>query len=109
MSSAAFVQAFTFTIPPDHPSLPGHFPGRPLVPGVVVLQSVVSGAEHALGQTLRIRGVPQVKFAASLVPDELADVQVELAAQKLRFAVRHADTLIAQGAFTLAMTDDVTT
>ncbi len=28
------------TIPADHPSLPGHFPGRPIVPAVVILDEV---------------------------------------------------------------------
>ena len=30
------------TIPSDHPSLPGHFPDRPIVPGVVILDEVVA-------------------------------------------------------------------
>ena len=34
-----------FSIPHDHPSLPGHFPGRPIVPGVVMLERVLEAIE----------------------------------------------------------------
>jgi 3-hydroxymyristoyl/3-hydroxydecanoyl-(acyl carrier protein) dehydratase len=32
----------SFTIGADHPSLPGHFPGQPLVPGVVLLEAALA-------------------------------------------------------------------
>ena len=32
----------TRAIRADHPSLPGHFPGTPLVPGVVILDEIVA-------------------------------------------------------------------
>jgi 3-hydroxyacyl-[acyl-carrier-protein] dehydratase len=30
------------TISADHPSLPGHFPGTPIVPGVVILDEILA-------------------------------------------------------------------
>ena len=48
-----------FTIDPDHPCLPGHFPGRPVVPGVVVLDRVVEALEATHGPLGPLR-VPQV-------------------------------------------------
>ena len=53
----------------DHPSLPGHFPGAPLVPGVVILDEVVA----ALGewrQNSQLSGIRSVKFLAPLKPEQ---------------------------------------
>ena len=36
-----------FVVEPCHPCLPGHFPGSPLVPGVVVLDQVLAAIEDA--------------------------------------------------------------
>jgi 3-hydroxymyristoyl/3-hydroxydecanoyl-(acyl carrier protein) dehydratase len=63
----------SFSIPADHPCLDGHFPGRPLVPGVVLLDEALS----RLGAYLH-RGVPvrlqSVKFLAPVRPGEPVEV-----------------------------------
>lgn len=63
-----------FTVPADHPSLPGHFPGRPLAPGVVLLDEVAALllARHP---GWRLRGVPRVKFSHPVLPGDVVDVE----------------------------------
>ncbi|BDU15070.1 hypothetical protein [Lysobacter auxotrophicus] len=85
-----------FTISADHPSLPGHFPGRPLVPGVVVLERVVEAIEAAHGP-LRALRLPQVKFLQPLLPGESARIELDGAAPRWRFRVLREATLIASG------------
>jgi 3-hydroxymyristoyl/3-hydroxydecanoyl-(acyl carrier protein) dehydratase len=85
-----------FTIPADHPSLPGHFPGRPLVPGVVVLERVVEAIEATHGP-LRAMRLPQVKFLQPLLPGETASIELDGAAPRWRFRVLREATLIASG------------
>jgi 3-hydroxyacyl-[acyl-carrier-protein] dehydratase len=56
-------------IPADHPSLAGHFPGAPIVPGVVVLDEVVAAlTEQRKGSQLI--GIPFVKFLAPIEPGQ---------------------------------------
>ena len=57
-----------FTVDAHHPSLAGHFPGRPVVPGVVLL-------DHALcailaTQGARAAGLPSVKFTRPVLPGQ---------------------------------------
>lgn len=85
-----------FTISSDHPSLPGHFPGKPIVPGVVLLERVIEAIEAAHGPLPPLR-LPQVKFMQPLLPGERADVQLDGAAPRWRFRVTRADVLLASG------------
>ena len=85
-----------FAIDADHPSLPGHFPGRPLVPGVVVLDRVVAAIEAKHGPLGPLR-LPQVKFLQPLLPGERARVELDGQAPKWRFRVLRDDTLLATG------------
>ena len=41
---------FLWTVPADHPAFPGHFPGRPIVSGVVLLDQAIRFAEILLGR-----------------------------------------------------------
>lgn len=56
-------------IDPDHPSLPGHFPGAPIVPGVVILDEVAAALTQWRAGA-RIVGMPVVKFTAFLRPQQ---------------------------------------
>lgn len=85
-----------FAIPPDHPSLPGHFPGRPVVPGVVVLDHVIAAIEATHGPLGALR-LPQVKFVQPLLPGERADIALEGDAGRWRFRVTRDGAPIASG------------
>jgi 3-hydroxyacyl-[acyl-carrier-protein] dehydratase len=91
-----------FAIPADHPCLPGHFPGQPIVPGVVVLDRVLTAieAQHGVLGALRM---PQVKFLQPLLPEQAARIELQPLSDALdapprwRFRVLRDDTLIASG------------
>ena len=57
------------TIPADHPTLPGHFPGAPIVPAVMILDEVAAALREWRGDA-RIVGIPMVKFTAVIKPDQ---------------------------------------
>lgn len=90
------LRAMQFSIPHDHPSLPGHFPGRPIVPGVVLLEQVIAAIEHRHGALGPLR-LPQVKFLQPLLPGELATIALEGDAPRWRFRVLRGDVVLASG------------
>jgi 3-hydroxymyristoyl/3-hydroxydecanoyl-(acyl carrier protein) dehydratase len=56
-----------FCVPPTHPSLPGHFPGHPVVPGVVLLDEIL--ARLPPGATLLT-----AKFTAPVLPGATIEI-----------------------------------
>ena len=86
-----------FRVPHDHPSLAGHFPGNPVVPGVVVLDHVVAAIEARHGPLPPLR-LPRVKFLAPLRPGEEAVVALEGDDRgRWQFHVRRGDVVLATG------------
>lgn len=82
----------------NHPSLAGHFPGHPVVPGVVLLQEVLSVVSHNVSAELVVTGLPMVKFASPLKPDELVTIEVDQEKNGLiTFSCRVDQRLIASG------------
>ncbi|QDH68808.1 hypothetical protein [Marilutibacter alkalisoli] len=86
-----------FTIAHDHPCLPGHFPGRPLVPGVVILERVVEAAEAAGAAPGTCWQWPQVKFLQPLLPGQTARIELDRDGRRWRFRVLHDGTPLASG------------
>lgn len=85
-----------FRIPHDHPALAGHFPGNPVVPGVVVLDCVVAAIEARSGPLPPLR-LPQVKFLSPLRPGEEAEVLLDGGDGRWRFRVVRAGGDVATG------------
>lgn len=56
------------TINKEHAILQGHFPGQPVVPGVVMMQIVRELVEKAVGKKMRIQEADQLKFLAVIDP-----------------------------------------
>ena len=94
-----------FSIPADHPCLPGHFPGHPLVPGVVVLEQVILALAGQLECPPACLRLPQVKFLAPLYPGQLATLALDGQAPRWKFSVSHAGRVLVRGELVLDDTE----
>ena len=79
----------------DHPSLPGHFPGRPLVAGVLLLEQVADALRAWRGE--RLAGVREAKFIAPLQPGQAAQLRLTPSGAQVRFEIRREGELLARG------------
>ena len=84
------------SIAKDHPCLAGHFPGNPVVPGVVILDKVRE-AIQIKKSGFRISSFPSVKFLQPLLPSQEFKIEFDESKGKYRFSCRSNDKLIAQG------------
>jgi 3-hydroxymyristoyl/3-hydroxydecanoyl-(acyl carrier protein) dehydratase len=86
----------SFAIPASHPCLPGHFPGRPVVPGVVLLDQVMEAARAAgLGRAARL---PAAKFLRPVLPEERVTLTMRRTASgRVAFTGRVGEDLAFQG------------
>lgn len=73
-----------FSIPAGHPALPGHFPGDPTVPGIILLERIFA----LLG--VPVRTISSVKFLSIVRPDEpLQLLSSALGGGQIRFSLHH--------------------
>ena len=84
-------------IPTDHPSLAGHFPNAPIVPGVVVLDEVAV-ALMEWRQGCRLIGIPFVKFLAPIKPGQLFTIAFDAPANaQIDFCCRVQGRMVVEG------------
>lgn len=84
----------TITAPLDHPCYAGHFPGNPVVPGVVLLELVVA----ALGRGSP-RAIVSTKFHRVVKPGERVDLEWTSADSRSSFRCLRDMELVAEGVF----------
>lgn len=99
----------TLRISPDHPAFAGHFPGAPIVPGVVLLDAAV----HAVLQTLRPAAsgegdppstacqISAAKFLSPVGPGETLTISLTSAAGSTRFDISSGSRKVATGTLVL--------
>ena len=87
-----------WTVPLDHPAFAGHFPGTPILPGVVLLDTALQAIADASGIELNCCEISSVKFLSPANPgDELVIQHAISASGAIRFDIAAGTRKIASG------------
>lgn len=104
----------TIDIPNHHACFAGHFPGQPILPGVLLLERVMAFAQVQLPGALKNFSLLNVKFLAPVLPGAQLTMQITASQPgDYKFAVLllgtqgAADTLACSGQ--LRLLPDTTT
>lgn len=95
---------FNWTVPADHPAFAGHFPGRPIVPGVVLLDRAILFAEALVGEAGQgglAWQVGNAKFFSPVGPGEALVFALQAKTSgAIAFTVRGTGRDVASGSLT---------
>lgn len=83
----------------DHPVFRGHFPERPIVPGVLLLDWAQAAIEAQLGQ--QFQALTEAKFHSPATPADVLELDFEIGISAVRFEIRSTARKIASGRFPL--------
>lgn len=92
----------TITIPGGHPAVPGHFPGDPVIPGVLLLAEIFAllAAAHPGRKVERLL---HAKFLRPVRPDEtMAVTSQEKSGGRVEFDGMVSDACALRGAVRMA-------
>ncbi len=85
-------------VPPDHPAFAGHFPGTPILPGVVLLDVALQIIAKARGISLDLCEISSVKFLSPANPGDELVIQHSLSASgTIRFDIMAGMRKIGSG------------
>lgn len=98
MTDTPFTAPLSFE--PDHPAFAGHFPGRPIIPGVQLLDRAQRLIETRHG--LVLDGLQVAKFLSPAGPGEPLELEYRIEANGVGFEIRSAGRRVASGKFARA-------
>lgn len=84
----------------DHPAFAGHFPGRPLLPGVALLSEVLAAVRANAALSARLGPAPvlaSAKFLAPVGPGAALTITLHDEPRALRFELHDDERLAASG------------
>ena len=70
--------AFEFQFPAEDLTFTGHFPGRPILPGVFQLEMTRVASELVLKCVLVVREIRKAKFQRPILPGEAVRMELKL-------------------------------
>jgi 3-hydroxymyristoyl/3-hydroxydecanoyl-(acyl carrier protein) dehydratase len=97
---------YRYSIPANHPSLDGHFPGNPIIPGVVILDKTLqSMTQHTPAHSYKIEAI---KFLQPFTPPATLTIKlVDKENNKIHFSAMNQDKMIAKGIVELILDSNV--
>ncbi|MCE1167501.1 MAG: hypothetical protein LWX70_05330 [Sphingobacteriia bacterium] len=79
--------SYRLTINTDHDVFKGHFPDKPVVPGVCTISLVRELLEKWSGYTLLLKSIQQCKFTGMIIPDgNYIDLSIKVKNQNSLYA-----------------------
>ena len=92
---------FEWGVPADHPAFLGHFPGRPIVPGVVLLDQAILFAEQLIGKEGTRWQIGNAKFLSPVGPAETLVFSLQATPRgAIAFTVKSGARGVASGSLT---------
>lgn len=100
MSSAEPTSSHDFCFAADDAVFAGHFPGHPVLPGVLLLAEVMRGVLRSPVLSGSLGDCPEIasaKFLSPLAPAQAAQVVLQADGGGVRFEIRSGDVRVATG------------
>ena len=105
----------TYTVRGDEWFLQGHFPGNPVVPGVVLCEIIAQGAslllrDDLIGKVPFFAGMNKVKFRHPARPGDRLDITAKIIRHNGPFVILKGDAYVGEqkaveGEYTIALID----